>query len=186
METINQRLPMVVLAAVLAYVGNTKKLVKEEDPAMKCEICDQWYHIKCQNITKADYNYTQGGTRKKSLSQMHWCCQTCDKMAVNIMKTMTSLHAKQQKNGREDDLGWNTKSTKRQTGKTYRSLKDDVTSIKDGQRKILEDQDKKIKEIVDAKQNNTRNGQTFVEAKYCDVELMDEDIGKSMQSEEKV
>ena len=60
--------------------GQCKKLAKEEDPAMKCEICDQWYHIKCQNITKADYNYIQGGMRKKSLSQMYWYCQTCNKM----------------------------------------------------------------------------------------------------------
>ena len=83
--------------------GQCKKLVKEEDPAMKCEICGQWYHIKCQNITKADYNYIQGGMRKKSINQMHWYCQTSDKMAVNIMKTMTSLHAKTTKNGRDDD-----------------------------------------------------------------------------------
>ena len=25
--------------------GQCKKLVKEEDSAMKCEICEQWYHI---------------------------------------------------------------------------------------------------------------------------------------------
>ena len=206
---------------------------------MKCEKCDQWYHIKCQNITKADYNYIQGGMRKKSLSQMHWYCQTCDKMAVNIMKTITSLHAKQQKMEEkmtklEDKIG------QRADREDIQKLKDDITSIKDGQRKVLEDQDKKIKEIVDAKQNNTswadivskeevnKNVEDTIDKRlkekeeeekarrdrmkniivygineveganplerrtkdtkeiqnllkeYCEVELMDEDIGKSM------
>ena len=27
--------------------GQCSKLVKNEDYAMECEICDQWFHIKC-------------------------------------------------------------------------------------------------------------------------------------------
>ena len=77
--------------------GHCRKLVKNDDSAMECEICKQWYHVKCQNISKAEYNYIKGGTRKVSLSRMHWHCLTYDRVAINFMKTMTSLHAKQEK-----------------------------------------------------------------------------------------
>ena len=85
---------------------------------------------------------------------MHWYCQTCDKMAVNIMKTITSLHAKQQ-NMEEKMTKLEDRINQKADREDIQQLKDDITSIKDGQRKILEDQDKKIKKIVDAKQNNT-------------------------------
>ena len=35
--------------------GRCKEVVKDEDEAMECEVCEQWSHIKCQNITKAEY-----------------------------------------------------------------------------------------------------------------------------------
>ena len=212
--------------------GQCKKLVKEEDAALKCEICDQWYHIKCQNITKADLQLHPRRTRINSLSQMHWYCQTCDKMAVNIMKTMTSLHAKQQKM-EEKMTKLEDKIDQKADREDIQKLKDDITSIKDGQRKVLEDQEKKIKEIIDAKQNNTswadivskeeenKNVEDTIDKRlkekgeeekarrdrmkniivygineverrtkdtkeiqnllkeYCEVELMDEDIGKA-------
>ena len=63
---------------------------------MECKICEQWFHIKCQDITKAEYKYIKGSSKKKSLSKMHWACHTCDRMTVNFMKTMTYLHAKQE------------------------------------------------------------------------------------------
>ena len=134
--------------------GQCNKLVKEEDPAMKCEICEQWYHIKCQNITKAEYNYIQGRTKKKSLNKMHWYCLTCDRMAVNIMKTMTILHVKQQKI-EEEMAKLENKINQKVDKEDIQKLKEDISSIKDGQRKVLEDQNKKIKEIIETKQNST-------------------------------
>ena len=64
---------------------------------MGCKMCEQLYHIKCQNITKAEYNYIKWGSKKKSLSKIHWYCQTCGRMAVNLMRIMTNLHLKQEK-----------------------------------------------------------------------------------------
>ena len=62
--------------------GQCRKLVKEDDPAMRCEICEQWFHIK---------------SKKKALNKLHWYCSTCDRVSVNYMKKLTSLHIKQQK-----------------------------------------------------------------------------------------
>ena len=66
--------------------GKCSKLVKNEDSAMQCEICEKWFHIKCQNTTIAEYNYIKGGSKNKSLSKMHWYCHTCDRMTVNLSK----------------------------------------------------------------------------------------------------
>ena len=40
--------------------------------------------------------YIKGGSKKKSLSKLHWYCLICDRMAVNFMKTMANLHTKHQ------------------------------------------------------------------------------------------
>ena len=76
--------------------GHCNKLVKNDSPAMECEICNLWYHIKCQGITKAEYEYIKRGSKKTTLSKLHWYCLTCDRIAVNFMKTMANLHTKHQ------------------------------------------------------------------------------------------
>ena len=45
---------------------------------------------------KAEYETIKGGGKKNYFSKLHWYCQTCERMAVNFMRTMTSLHVKQQ------------------------------------------------------------------------------------------
>ena len=84
------------LGSIKSHCGHCNKLVKNDSPAMECEICNLWYHIKCQGITKAEYEYIKGGSKKKTLSKLHWYCLTCDRIAVNFMKTMANLHTKHQ------------------------------------------------------------------------------------------
>ena len=166
--------------------GHCKRVVKEDDPAMECEICEQWYHIKCQNITKMEYNYIQGGTKKKSVSKMHWYCQTCDKVAVNFMKTMTSLHIKHQKieermNKLED------KMNRKADIEDIQKLKEDISTVNEGQKKLLEDQEKKIKEIAEKKQNNNTSWADIVseeEVRKNVKETIDKRI-KEKEEEEK-
>ena len=130
--------------------GQCSKLVKNEDFAMECEICDQWFNIKCQSITKAEYNYIKGGSKKKSLSKMHWYCHTCYRMAANFMKTMTNLHAKQEKiEGRIGSL--EEKINEKVDKEEIKQLKEDLKQIKEGQKKTAEEQEKKIQEITSHK-----------------------------------
>ena len=82
--------------SVEGLCGHCKKLVKNDSPVMECEICNLWYHIKCQGITKAEYEYIKGGSKKKSLSKLYWYCLTCNRIAINFMKTMAYLHTKHQ------------------------------------------------------------------------------------------
>ena len=65
--------------------------------------------MRCQGITKAEYKCMKGGGKKK-YSKLHWYYQTCERKAVNFMRTMTSLHVKQHVledtiNQLEDKLG---------------------------------------------------------------------------------
>ena len=130
--------------------GQCRKLVKEDDPAMRCEICEQWFHIKFQQMTKAEYNYIEGGSaKKKALNKLHWYCSTCDRVSVNYMKKLTSLHIKQQKleekiNALEENI--NKKATKEDIQK----LKNDLTT----QKKVQDEHDKKLKELTEQKQKN--------------------------------
>ena len=91
--------------------------------------------------------YIKGGSKKKSLSKMHWYCHTCDRMAVTFMKTMTNLHVKQEKiieriGSLEEKI--NGKVDKEE----IKQLKEDLKQIKEGQKKTAEEQEKKIQEIA--------------------------------------
>ena len=134
--------------------GQCKKLVKNEDSGMECEICEQWFHIKCQKITKVEYNYIKGGLKKKSLSKMQWYCQTCDRMAAKFMKTMTNLHLKQGKmeeriNKLEDEI--NRKVDKEE----IKNLKGNLKEVMEGQKETAEEQEKKTQEITATKAGAT-------------------------------
>ena len=115
--------------------GQCKKLVKNKNPAMECEICQQWYHIKCQGITNAEYECIKGG-KKEYLSKPHWYCQTCERMAVNFMKTMTSPHVKQQV--LEERINQQSKMDEKIEMKANQEevdhLREEIKTIREGQR----------------------------------------------------
>ena len=134
--------------------GHCKKIVKNDSPAMECEICNL-YHIKCQGITKAEYEYIRGGSKKKSLSKLYWYCLTCDRKAVNFMKTMANLHTKHQI--LEDKVGNLEEKIKNKVDKEeVDQLREEIGSIREGQKQALEEQWKKIEEnLLNHQKENT-------------------------------
>ena len=50
--------------------GQCRKLVKNESNAIECEIYQQWCHIKCQGIKKAEYECIKGGGRNNYLTKL--------------------------------------------------------------------------------------------------------------------
>lgn len=73
-----------------------KKGVTDKDLALQCEICDDWYHIKCQNIDESVYDFL--GEHKF----LHWYCKVCDKNAVSVIQLLSKLRLRQDK--LEDEL----------------------------------------------------------------------------------
>ena len=122
---------------------------------MKCKICNLWYHIKCQGITKAEYEYIKVGSKKKSLSKLHWYCLTCDRTAINFMKTMANLHTKHQI--LQDKVGNLEEKMKNKAEKEeVDQFKEEIGSIRKEQKQALEEQWKKIeKNSLNHQKENT-------------------------------
>lgn len=74
-----------------------KKKVTDEDHALCCELCDNWYHIKCKNIQETVYKML---TDDKN-SNIHWFCTTCDKDAIANIKLISDLKVNQAKTEQE-------------------------------------------------------------------------------------
>ena len=137
---------------------------------MDCEICEQWLHLKCLNITKAEYDYIKGGSKKKSLGKMHWYCHACDRMAVNFMKIMTNLHAKWEKI--EERVGKLEEKIKDKVDKEeIGQLEEDLKEIKEGQKETAEEQENKIWEIASTKADG---------ASWADI-VSKEEVSKNLE-----
>ena len=72
------------------------KVIEENDDALQCELCDYWYDIGCQNITKATYKFLEQNARSRHQSnRLHWYCRACDTGAVKILKAVTKISRRQ-------------------------------------------------------------------------------------------
>ncbi len=69
--------------------GRCRKMVVRGDEALMCEICENWFHIKCERVTKPQYKQQVA----KGKSNFHWFCDTCDILQSGVIKQMTLLKA---------------------------------------------------------------------------------------------
>ncbi len=90
--------------------GRCRKMVIRGDEALQCEICSQWYHIKCERVTKPQYKQMQA---TKTKTNFHWYCDTCDIIQTGVIRQMTLFNAEQsQFKQRLDDLEKNAADKK--------------------------------------------------------------------------
>ncbi len=71
--------------------GRCRKMVVRGDEALMCEICSQWFHIKCEKVTKAQYK----NQASKTKSNFHWYCDACDIVQSGIIREITILKSQQ-------------------------------------------------------------------------------------------
>ena len=62
--------------------------VEDEDFGVACEICESWFHIKCEGMSSDEYKFLDA---HKSL---HWYCKACNKSVANAIKLFSSLKLK--------------------------------------------------------------------------------------------
>ena len=103
--------------------GECKAVVAGKDKGVYCEICESWYHAKCQGISEDTYKYLQKG------QGVHWYCKGCDKGVVKLLTAISSLQKQQDK--LETDM---------------KELAKEVTEIK----REIHDKNKKIHEKMDS------------------------------------
>ena len=70
--------------------GSCKMIVTEDENAVACEICERWYHIKCEDLPETVYKFmgTEGG------NQVMWYCSYCSRGCVKIYNRLKKLELK--------------------------------------------------------------------------------------------
>ena len=63
-------------------------VVGNDDYGIACEICECWFHIKCEGMTEDEYSFLDA---HKSL---HWYCAACNKSVASTIKLFQSLKQK--------------------------------------------------------------------------------------------
>ena len=69
------------------------KVVTGEDDAIACEICEEWFHIQCEELPKAVYDFmaTEKGSKKLS-----WYCKHCSRGSVKLFSRLKKLERDQE------------------------------------------------------------------------------------------
>ena len=52
------------------------------DSGLQCEVCDLWYHTKCQKVSDDMFEFLEknAGT--------HWNCKSCSKSMAKVLQTL--------------------------------------------------------------------------------------------------
>ena len=73
-----------------AICPNCRKTVEDEQDGVECDMCGNWYHGKCQNVTEELYKVL--GNKKYSIN---WYCDICDLSAKKIMSNVMRIQKRQ-------------------------------------------------------------------------------------------
>jgi uncharacterized protein YlaN (UPF0358 family) len=71
--------------------------VLSADLGLQCDICEEWSHAKCVNITDAEYQFL------KDHKGIDWFCSQCKKIIASVIKTSASFKERQDKLDKEVD-----------------------------------------------------------------------------------
>ena len=74
------------------FCGDCKNVVGDNAEAIFCDICELWFHIACQKLSKHEYVFLK---KQKSKSQIHWYCDRCNRNSANFAKILGSLKSRQ-------------------------------------------------------------------------------------------
>ena len=66
--------------------------VNNSDKALMCNICEQWYHAKCQRVTNAEYEFLSD----KPNESIQWYCKSCRGASLKLFKIVTVMHKRQE------------------------------------------------------------------------------------------
>jgi PHD-finger len=69
--------------------GDCNKVVHDREKGLLCEVCNEWYHTKCQNVSAETYSFLQ------KEDGIHWYCKGCDKGVSKLLQSMSVLQKRQ-------------------------------------------------------------------------------------------
>lgn len=98
------------------------QVVRDDDNGMQCEICEEWYHAKCQNINDEGYKVL-------GMENIHWYCIGCNRGIGKITGTLAKVQQKQEKLERE--MKEMHDKVKEEFGKYKQDFQQEIKTIKD-------------------------------------------------------
>ena len=138
--------------------GRCSGQVTAKDKGVQCEICEVWFHCKCQGISDETYK-----TMKKEQS-LHWYCTGCEKGMVKIMESVIKIQKRQDKLEEEvQKMVQNMSEMKNKVedfNRDIKDLKDEIMRTNTAMEKKIdekltdklternEDSENKLKEVV--------------------------------------
>lgn len=66
--------------------------VKDNDKALQCEICDRWFHIKCEKMPSNVYDDM---VNKEAGQQLHWNCAACKHGHEKLFQYLNKIETQQ-------------------------------------------------------------------------------------------
>jgi hypothetical protein len=143
--------------------GECKKVVGKGEKGVQCEICEIWFHCRCEEVEEDTYKLLRQ-------SKVHFFCGRCDRAAGKILKTVVELKEKQNRmekdiNKIKAELG----DIKQQNYVKQEQLEDvarKLTADSKGEVSILQDEIKKLKnDVVTVQDGSVKLEQMFNEDK---------------------
>ena len=71
--------------------GDCEKTVQDMDSSLQYEVCDLWYHTKCQKVSDNMFEFLDknAGT--------HWYCNSYNKSMAKVLQTLAKMQERRDK-----------------------------------------------------------------------------------------
>lgn len=103
--------------------GDCSKNVLTSEKAVMCDVCQKWYHTKCQDVQDNTYNFLTDNTDPN----IHWYCTKCNEGIAECIQSITKLNIEV-----------------KELSKDFHLLQDDYTKFK---HETIEEQGKNVDKV---------------------------------------
>src|SRR5208282_4555928 len=69
--------------------GHCLKVVSDQDSGVMCDVCNIWFHSRCQGVTEVMYK-----ALTQHAKELFWFCKDCRQGAEKLLPTITKIHTK--------------------------------------------------------------------------------------------
>lgn len=114
--------------------------VVARDKGIECEVCDRWFHIKCQDIGDDTYKFL------KKNPGAHWYCKVCDLGVGKILKTVVAMQQRQDK----------MEERQHKIEEIQSKMEKDISLVKGHVQELKETMEKKLKNCIETELQKRR------------------------------
>lgn len=144
----------------ISNCGDCEKEVCETDKALECEVCENWYHIKCQKFPESIYDFM---VKEEEGNQLLWNCKHCQKGSIKLHKRLLKLEEKQRTlEENQSKVCKEIEETKGITTQIITETKNKVLEVETSVSKVMQD--------INEHQNETKQGFKVVEEEIVAVQ----------------